>query len=141
MGELANCPMCGELFLKGPLTVCRSCYEEEEEQFETVYKYIRKKKNRTASVDEVAEATGVNESLIRKWVKERRIHRADLPNLTYSCERCGEQIHEGKLCDSCKNELYHDLQASDEPTMVDKIKEEKKNDIYYNVMKDRKWRS
>lgn len=91
MGELANCPMCGELFLKEILTVCRSCYEKEEEQFETVYKYIRKKKNRTATVDEVAEATGVKESLIRKWVKERRIHRADFPNLTYSCERCGEQ--------------------------------------------------
>lgn len=141
MGELANCPMCGELFLKEILTVCRSCYEKEEEQFETVYKYIRKKKNRTATVDEVAEATGVKESLIRKWVKERRIHRADFPNLTYSCERCGEQIHEGKLCDSCKNELYHDLQTSDEPTIADKIKEEKKNDIYYNVTKDRTWRS
>lgn len=126
MGELANCPMCGELFLKEILTVCRSCYEKEEEQFETVYKYIRKKKNRTATVDEVAEATGVKESLIRKWVKERRIHRADFPNLTYSCERCGEQIHEGKLCDSCKNELYHDLQASDEPTIAVKSKKKKR---------------
>nr|WP_289037057.1 TIGR03826 family flagellar region protein [uncultured Allobacillus sp.] len=141
MGELANCPMCGELFLKGILTVCRSCYEKEEEQFETVYKFIRKKKNRTATIDEVAEATGVKIPLIQKWVKERRIHRADFPNLTYSCERCDEQIQEGKLCDSCKNELYQDLQASEEPTIAEKVKEEKKSDIYYNVTKDRTWRS
>ncbi len=141
MAELANCPNCGNLFLKGPATVCASCYEKEEEQFQTVYKFIQKKKNRTAQIHEVSEATGVEEKIIRKWVKERRIHPADFPNMNYPCERCGEPIQEGKICDKCQTQLYEDLQELEQPTIADKVKEEKNPDLYYNVTKERKWRS
>lgn len=45
MAELMNCPNCGALFVKTNIRdVCEKCFKEEEVAFETVYKFIRKKK-------------------------------------------------------------------------------------------------
>lgn len=45
MGELANCPKCGSLFVKTRLrSICDACYQEEEKAFETVYNFLRKRK-------------------------------------------------------------------------------------------------
>src|SRR5690606_39269557 len=98
MGELANCPNCGALFVKGVRTVCNNCFKEEEEMFNKVYAYVRKKENRMATVTEVSEATGVEEKIIMKFVKEHRLHTVQFPNLSYNCDRCGNPIQEGKLC-------------------------------------------
>ncbi|MRG84789.1 TIGR03826 family flagellar region protein [Salinibacillus xinjiangensis] len=132
MGELANCPNCGELFVKGIHSVCMNCYKEEERAFEKVFSYVRKKENRQATIAEVSDSTGVDENLIIKFVKERRIRTTNLPNLAYGCERCGEPIQGGKICDNCRQQLESDLKKINKQEADEQKKQEKAN-TYFSV--------
>lgn len=137
MGDLANCPNCGKLFVKGAITVCRDCYLEEEEKFKLVYDYLREKENRQATIIEVSEATGVEESLIIKFIKQRRLSTKNFPNLTYDCERCGKPIHEGKLCKDCAVEIREGL-TKESRRILDELEKDKEI-TYYNIDKQNKW--
>ncbi|MGY3836126.1 TIGR03826 family flagellar region protein [Bacillus atrophaeus] len=106
MGELANCPKCNALFLKTKLqTVCQACIKEEEKAFETVYKFLRKQENRQSTLNRITEETGVEEELILKFIRQKRIQITHLPNLAYPCERCGTSIREGKFCKACQSDI------------------------------------
>ncbi|WP_188206715.1 TIGR03826 family flagellar region protein [Alkalibacillus aidingensis] len=143
MGELANCPNCGELFVKGSQDVCRKCFKEEEEKFDRVYNFIRKKKNRMATMNEVSEGTDVEKSLIQKWLRQKRIHAGSFPNLTYGCERCGEQIYEGKLCENCADQLKTDISQDERQKTIAELEQEKRDrqQVYFNVDQENKWRN
>jgi flagellar operon protein (TIGR03826 family) len=115
MGELANCPRCGRLFVKHSIRdVCEQCYKEEEALFEKVYQFLRKRENRTATMAQVVEATGVSESLITKWIKIGRLQLVHFPNLGYPCESCGTMIREGQLCPKCRTKLQTQLKQFEE---------------------------
>ncbi|SRR5690625_4812828 len=139
MAELANCPNCGKLFVKGAQTVCRECFLEEEEKFNLVYDFLRQRENRKATVLEVSEATGVEESLIMKFVKQRRLLQTNFPNLTYPCDRCGKEIREGKLCQSCAEEIREDLM--EESRRYASRSDEDKEGAYFNINRENKWRN
>ncbi|AXI10022.1 hypothetical protein CUC15_14275 [Oceanobacillus zhaokaii] len=123
MAELANCSRCGNVFVKGIREICQNCYKEEEEAFQTVYKFLQIQKNRTATMIEIVEATGVEEEYISKFVKEKRLLPAHFPNLAYPCDRCGADITTGKLCHDCQIELKKDLAIHDE---IETISEERR---------------
>lgn len=123
MADLANCAHCGRLFAKAYRPVCNACYNEEEKQYEVVYKFIKKKANREASLLEVSEATGVSEKTISRFVKEGRIRASQFPNLTYECESCGKGIQDGRMCEQCNSKLRKDLLTHDEITQKQQEKE------------------
>ncbi|WP_257350262.1 TIGR03826 family flagellar region protein [Pseudalkalibacillus decolorationis] len=131
MAELANCPQCNRIFVKNYHVVCDTCYKEEEEMFDKVYKFIRKKANREASLWEVYEATGVPEKVIIRFVKEGRIRANQLPNISYPCESCGLNINDGRICNSCKKRMNSDLRTHDHLTQ----KEMDNNRITYYTEK------
>ncbi|RFB11036.1 hypothetical protein DZB84_21230 [Bacillus sp. HNG] len=123
MGELMNCPNCGALFVKTNLRdVCEKCYKEENQAFETVYKFIRKRENRTATIYEAAEGTGVDEELIIKFIRTGKLKLAQFPNLGYPCQKCRTIIREGILCDDCSKDLRSELS-------IFKQEEERKKEI------------
>ncbi|MBM6619048.1 TIGR03826 family flagellar region protein [Bacillus suaedaesalsae] len=110
MGELSNCPKCNTLFVKTEIhDVCRECYKEEDAKFQKVYEFIRKRENRTATMPEVEQATGVEQDLIMKWIKIGKLKVASMPNIGYKCERCGSLIKTGKLCEPCKKGITNEL--------------------------------
>jgi flagellar operon protein (TIGR03826 family) len=110
MNEITNCPRCGSLFLKTKFRdVCEKCYQEEEKLYDKVYKFLRKRENRAATVSRVVEVTGVDEELIYKWVRKGRLKPAVFPNMGYPCDNCGKIITKGKLCQDCSNQLQKDL--------------------------------
>lgn len=113
MAELANCARCGNVFVKTIRDICESCYKEEEKLFEKVYAFIRKKQNRSASLHEVHEATGVPEKVIIRFIKEGRLRTAQFPNLVYSCQACGASISSGKLCKNCVETIKNDLEIAE----------------------------
>ncbi|WP_339147866.1 MULTISPECIES: TIGR03826 family flagellar region protein [unclassified Sutcliffiella] len=114
MSQLDNCPNCGEIYVKNAFReVCEACYKEEEVQYQTVYKYIRQRDNRMASLDQVVENTGVAESLILKFICKGRIQLTQFPNLGYPCDRCGRMIREDKLCIGCKKDIQGQLSQLD----------------------------
>ncbi|WP_078543842.1 TIGR03826 family flagellar region protein [Litchfieldia alkalitelluris] len=135
MSELANCPKCGTLFLKNTIReVCDGCYKEEEKSFTTVYEFIRKRENRTATVKEVVAGTGVNEDLIYRFIRTGRLNLAHFPNIGYPCQKCGTFIREGKLCGDCAGGLRKQLsqhEREEEKRAQLKRELEKKGTTYY----------
>lgn len=128
MAELANCARCDAVFVKGMLDICQDCYKEEEKAFETVYRFLSRQKNREATLAEIAEATGVEEGWIVKFIKEKRLLTSRFPNLNYLCKRCGKPIVQGRLCTSCAKELKQELKQHEKQHYQEK---EKKKKTYY----------
>jgi flagellar operon protein (TIGR03826 family) len=124
MGELANCPNCDKLFVATPMQdVCPACYKEELKLFDTVYEFIKKKENRTATLTEVCNASEVEETLVIKWIRNGKLKLAQFPNLGYPCEKCKTLIRKGLVCDRCAKGLQNDLNLIQEEE--DRLKKEK----------------
>ncbi|KAB8139485.1 hypothetical protein F9U64_00180 [Gracilibacillus oryzae] len=118
MAEIANCERCDKLFAKVTRPICAECVKEEEKKYEIVYKFLKVRENRQATIPEIVEGTGVEHDLILHFVKEKRLRQSQFPNLTYPCERCGKQISKGKICDSCVGEFQSDLHQLDQENQV-----------------------
>lgn len=123
MGNLANCPRCGALFVKSLRPICQDCHKEIEEMFQKVYTYIRQRENRMATMSQVVEATGVSVEDITRFIKEGRLHLRHLPNMEYPCESCGRGIREGRLCRECQKEIEQELEAYEKEKEAKKERE------------------
>ncbi len=139
MPELSNCPNCDKLFVKNALRdVCDDCFKEEEKQFETVYTFIRKRENRTATMVQVVEGTGVSEKLIIKFIKKGRLQLSKFPGLTYPCEKCATPIREGKLCTSCQTKLRSQIDSlKKEQERLEEIEKRERTVTYFTNEKRR----
>lgn len=110
MAELRDCPVCGEFFnYTGVREVCAQCAMDEEKLYEEVYRFLRRRENRTATVERIVEETGVAESLLYKWVRKGRLQPAMFPNIGYPCESCGRLTTKGRLCEICTAKIKGDL--------------------------------
>jgi len=128
--ELLNCPNCGEIYVKNAIQdICNQCYKEEEAEYEKVYSFLRKRENRAATIERVAEVTNVKEELLHKWVRKGRIHTAQFPNMGYPCDKCGKIIREGKLCEVCVSGIKEDLKAFE---VEQERQETLHNPVYYS---------
>lgn len=139
MAELDNCARCGNVFAKTIRDICYSCYQEEEKAFQLVSQFLRKQQNRRATISQISEGTGVDEDLIIKFVKEKRLQTSQYPNLAYACEKCGNNITEGRLCKDCSDDLIKEVRR------VEELEERKinrghdeKTTIYYTLDKHKK---
>ncbi|WP_106496663.1 TIGR03826 family flagellar region protein [Lentibacillus sp. Marseille-P4043] len=135
MAELANCSRCGAVFVKNIRDICQECYKEEEKAFNVVYSFLRKRENREATLTEIVDATGIEEKLIIKFIKEKRLRTSQFPKLAYPCERCGKNIVTGKLCESCSQEILQDLEEQEklEQRQLAREEAEAKKNIYYSI--------
>lgn len=141
MAELANCNNCNEVFVKTVRDICQKCFEEEEKDYETVYRFLMKRKNRQATIMEIVEETGVDEDLIIKFIREKRLRTTQFPNLSYPCDRCGDPINDGRICDSCSNEMIDALKHHEKvEKQVNQRKEQEteKVNVYYTLKTDKK---
>lgn len=140
MAELANCLNCNAVFVKTNHPICRDCFQKEEEAFEKVYQFLMKQKNREATLAEIVEATGVEEELIIKFLKENRLRAKDFPNLKYPCEKCGARISSGRLCTDCSSHIINELATQEEleQKLQKRKKESNEENVYYTFKTDRK---
>ena len=112
MAELRDCPMCGTFFnYTGLREVCHNCAQKEEDLYQVVYRFLRKRENRAATAERIEEATGVERELLYKWVRKGRLHPAMFPNLGYPCDNCGRLTNKGKLCEKCTENIKSDLRT------------------------------
>lgn len=70
------CDSCGGLFAHLPRGVCANCLDQREGEFRTVRDWLRD--NRGAPIAAAAEATGVDEGTIVRFIREGRIEVVDL---------------------------------------------------------------
>lgn len=101
MVELKNCIKCGKIFATTIREICPDCYRQEEKAFQLVYQFLRKRKNREATIPQIVHETGVEEALIIKFMKEKRLRISQHPHLNYPCEKCSNPISEGNYCLTC----------------------------------------
>lgn len=132
MAEVRNCPSCGELFnYIGLKDVCNKCAVSEDEMYEKVYRFLRKRENRAATVDRIEEVTGVSKDLLYKWVRKGRLQKALFPNLGYPCDNCGHLTNSGKLCAKCQEELKEDLRSFDASQDLRESVARRERAVYY----------
>ncbi len=132
MVDLINCSKCGSIYMKNKFRdVCDACYKEEEKQFDAVYKFLRVRENRAATIPRVVEATGIDEDLLLKFIRTGRIKVTSFPNLGYPCDKCGTLIKKGKLCDDCADELREELEIfNKEENRRKELEEREKHGTY-----------
>ena len=117
MAELRNCPTCGDFFnYTGVRNVCAKCGMNEEKIYEEVYRFLRKRENRAATIERIVEMTDATEEMLHKWVRKGRIQPAMFPNLGYPCDNCGKLTSKGKLCDTCTDNIKRDLETFEAAT-------------------------
>lgn len=129
MAELANCSRCEAVFVKMMRDICQDCYKEEETAFKKVYRFLSDQKNREATMDEIIEATGIEASIITKFIREKRLRTSQFPKLTYPCERCSANIITGKLCIKCSEQLRKELKLHEETQK--RLHKKYESNIYY----------
>jgi len=111
MPELKNCRKCKRIFpyIAG-MQICESCRREEEKLFEKVWEFLRD--NPGTSMPEVAEELDVPYEQLMKYVREGRIQvKAPDGRLIMFCERCGDIIKSGRICDKCEGGLTREFQS------------------------------
>lgn len=113
---LTNCPRCGRVFVKSTRSICPSCIEEVEREYQACADYLRE--NRTSTIYELSEATGVSVNQITRFIREGRLSIKDNPNMGVPCEGCGKLIQTGHYCDECAERLKKEVGSilgQDEP--------------------------
>lgn len=136
MGELMTCPMCDAFFnYTGLREVCPNCAQKEEDMYQIVYRFLRKRENRAANIERIEEATGVDRGLLFKWVRKGKLHPTVFPNLGYPCDNCGHLTHSGKLCTRCQDSIKSDLRTFDAAKEFREAVNEKDRSTYYSDRK------
>jgi len=123
--SLANCKECNGLFVRVNRDICDNCFKEQEKILLQVQRYIKEHPQQTLS--EVAEANEIDESLVLKFIHEKRLlmSSSSSDNLP-SCESCGARIASGRLCVMCRAQLGAGLESAannaQEPAASGKVK-------------------
>lgn len=73
--SVQRCEACGGLFAHLPRGVCASCLDQRERDFRDVRDWLRD--NGGAGIAEAAAATGVEEGVIVRFIREGRIEVVD----------------------------------------------------------------
>ncbi|NOV00479.1 TIGR03826 family flagellar region protein [Paenibacillus planticolens] len=110
--NVANCPRCGKIFVKGFAEVCPNCLKDLEQQYDKCLKYLRA--NKGTNINELSEATDVSIKQITKFIREGRISIVHAPNMAYPCEVCGTLIRENTICEPCRMKLVKDVRNTEE---------------------------
>lgn len=129
--NVANCPRCGKIFVKGFAEVCPNCVKDLELQYEKCLKYLRE--NRGTTIADLSEATGVAIKQITKFIREGRISIIHAPNMSYPCEVCGFLIRENTICESCRMKLVKDVRNSEEDQRRDEERRQQHDKVTFNI--------
>ncbi|MGN7407821.1 TIGR03826 family flagellar region protein [Sporosarcina sp. SAFN-010] len=136
MAELRHCPSCGDFFnYTGVREVCGKCGMNEERVYEEVYRFLRKRENRAATIERIVEMTEATEAMLHKWVRKGRLQPAMFPNLGYPCDTCGKLTSKGKLCDECTADLKQDLKKFEAATEFREAIQQKEQRTYLSERK------
>ncbi|NEW08857.1 flagellar protein [Paenibacillus sp. SYP-B3998] len=129
--NVANCPRCGKIFVKGFNEVCPNCVKEIDQQYEKCVKYLRD--NKGTSINELSEATDVTMKQITKFIREGRISIMNAPNMSYPCEVCGTLIRDNTLCEPCRSKLVKDVRNNAEDERRNDERKKQSGGITFNI--------
>ena len=94
---------------------------------------MRKQSNRQSTIAEIVDATEVDEELILKFIRLKRLQISQFPNINYPCERCGQPIRKNKLCSHCEKDIKTQISQMDQEEERKREIESRKKDTYYAI--------
>lgn len=106
---LENCTRCGRVFNRITRDVCPECVADEDRTYKRITAYLHE--HPESSVAEVARATETEESRVLEFVRAGRLALKS----GVACERCGEPITTGRLCDRCAREVSAAMRGEGRP--------------------------
>lgn len=109
--KIKNCTKCNRIFVPTGSKICPACIQGFEEKFDSVRNFLWD--NPGSNLADVVETTGVDEDVIRGWIKEGRIESTGLAGVVAAtCKRCSTSIQAGTYCQKCTREMAADLQKA-----------------------------
>ena len=105
MAELKNCRKCRRIFpyIAG-VQICEACKKEEDKLFERIWKFLRD--NPGVSMRAVSEELEVPYEQLMRYLKEGRLQIKNPDgSVVLFCEKCGEIIKAGRICEVCEKGL------------------------------------
>ena len=105
MPELKNCRRCKRIFsyIAG-IQICEPCKKEEDKLFEKIWAYLRD--NPGVSMRAVSEELDVPYEQLMRYLREGRLQIKNPDgSIVLFCEKCGEIIKAGRICESCEKGL------------------------------------
>lgn len=131
--NLENCVRCGEVFVLVSRNICPQCIKKVEQEFKICSQFLRKKENRSSTITEMSEKTGVSVFQITEFIREKRLVIDPTSNIEYPCEGCGQMIRSNRLCLECSSYMTQGLQEKKENI------EEKKQKSGYHIDGHKIW--
>lgn len=108
--DVRQCKRCNKIFQYNGSPLCLNCVQESDRQFNDVRNYIYE--NPQATLDQVCEATEVDQEDIKRWLKEGRLILQKGNATLIQCEKCGTPILTGKLCSKCISAVQSQLSGA-----------------------------
>jgi len=101
---LKNCDRCGKVFNAETENqeTCKVCLMSTNIELKKVTEYLRKFP--LASVMEVIQKTGVNQTQVYSFIKGGSLKMRE-PIKSFKCSVCGVDIKFGTICASCKGKI------------------------------------
>ena len=104
---LTNCKRCGKLFNLQGHTVCSNCRAKDADDFSKIWEYMSTHPGVT--ILELSRETGVEPSVITRFLREGRLTTDSRESGDLLCESCGSPINEGRYCNKCAQQLRGEL--------------------------------
>ncbi len=106
--EMRNCSRCRRPYIYTGTPYCPDCSQGEHEDFQQVKDYLGD--NPGAGVEEIHEETGVDRNLVLHFLRQGRLEVAEDSHLGSKCQVCQRPIPEGRICQSCVQQLRQPLE-------------------------------
>ena len=99
MAELRDCPHVAVFSTIRLRDVCAKCAENEEKMYEEVYRFLRRRENRAATIERIVEVTGVTETLTSPMGAKRTTPTCIIPESRLSVRQLWQaDEHRETMC-------------------------------------------
>lgn len=132
--RLAKCKWCGKPFQSFGIHFCPQCVQELDEQYKPVRDYIYDHPH--ACIEEVMEATGVDQRVILYYLRDGRLEMVNAGSLL-RCEQCGAPVNSGRLCAACTGKVEERIIKPLQARMAQRREEAKEGEGRVYTSQDR----
>ncbi len=106
--RVAHCPKCGKVYQINVRNLCTACSAAEDAQLRAIGEPLSR--DRKLTNEQLAEASGVPEDLIRGLIRAGKLRLFDYPNLADACDRCHAPIRKGTMCLACVTKIQDEIE-------------------------------
>ena len=137
---LTKCVRCKKLFNKMENPVCGDCMPAEQDDFETIRKYVAENEGADALV--VSKATGVDINCVNRMIENGNIATlsADLDASSFTCGQCGAPAISStkRLCQDCLDKLNLKMMATRKDMEVEQQNNRLKGSSVHEVLNSKR---